>query len=305
MSIAQENGTKSWGYVTGDFIDGIGYIGPENAVDNRKHKIVITGSSFNPLVFAKKDVKSVDVVCATSEWIKFRICLKDGKVAVATFTDVSKDPMGVLTFEWWLADVMYKNAAPAKKSAPKKAAPAPAPEAQPVVEAKPAVEPTPVVEEKKEEPKKKAAPKKKAEPKKEEPKKEEPKKEEPKKKAAPKKKAEPKKEEVKEEPKKAPAKKKAAPKKKPAPKKEEVEEEVAVSEEVKKQVEKLEEDPWRLYQFSKQMMGAKSYQVAYYALKKMQKKMDKDPKLAKDPQYKDVPKMLNSIKDEVEYNYKG
>ena len=171
MSIAQENGTKTWGYVTGDFIDGIGYIGPENAVDNRKHKVVITGSSFSPLVFAKKDVKSVDVVCATSDWIKFRICLKDGKVAVATFTEVSKDPMGVLTFEWWMADVMYKNAAPVKKAAPAK-------KATPVVEEKPAVEATPIVEEKKEEPVKKTAVKKKTAPKKEEPKKEEPKKEE-------------------------------------------------------------------------------------------------------------------------------
>jgi len=53
------------------------------------------------------------------------------------------------------------------------------------------------------------------------------------------------------------------------------------------------------------MYGAKSYQVAYYALKKMKAIMDSDSKIGKDPQYKDVPKMLDEIKEEVEYNYNG
>ncbi len=286
MSIAQENNTqesKTWGVMTGDFIDGIGYFGPEKAVDNRARKIIITGSSFNPLFFSKKDVKSAEVVCAASDWIKYRICFKDGKVAVATFTGLSKDPMGVFTFEWWMADVIYKAVGtPVKKVTPKK---------EKVEEPAPAVPPTPVVEKK---------PVKKAEPKKEEPKKEEVKKEEPKK-AAPKKKAEPKKEEPKKKEVKKKEAKKAAPKKKAEPKKEEPKSTEA-EQEAFKMIDSIE-DPYRLYQFSKQMYGAKSYQVAYYALKKMQAKIDKDKSLAKT--YPDVSKMLNEIKDEVEYNFKG
>ena len=245
MSFAQENGAKNWGVVTGDFIDGIGHIGPENAVDNRAHKIMISGSSFSPIVFSNKDVKSVDVVCTASEWIKYRICLKDGKVAIATFMNLTKDPMGMLTFEWWLADVIYQNAKSEKKAAPKK---------ENTVEEQTA-DSTPAPA-----PAKKAAPKKKESPKEENPK---------------------------EEVKKAPAKKKAAPTKE-EPKKEAVEEQ---------QDDRLAmlnsiEDPKRLYQFAKDMMGAKSYYVAYYALKKLKKKTNA---------YKDIDKLLEQVKDEVEY----
>ena len=122
---------NAWGQVTGNFINGVGTIGPENMVDNRSHRLLISVGFSNPIVFTAKDLSSVDLICATSEWVKYKINFLDGRVAIATFMALSLEPngpkkkglglgsggvstgkkfsMGLLNFEWWLADVIYKN----------------------------------------------------------------------------------------------------------------------------------------------------------------------------------------------------
>ena len=54
------------------------------------------------------------MICATSEWVKYRIALKDGKVIIASLLAIDNGQRGkqismnLLNFEWWLADVLYK-----------------------------------------------------------------------------------------------------------------------------------------------------------------------------------------------------
>ncbi|MBQ7044859.1 MAG: hypothetical protein IJN65_00015 [Clostridia bacterium] len=112
---AMKGANNGWGMVTADFIDGIGYIGPEKMVDNRNHNLMVSGTGLKePIVFSKNDVSEIKVLFATSEWIKFNISLKNGKSFVATFLamevagNVKKVSTGLLNFEWWLADIIYK-----------------------------------------------------------------------------------------------------------------------------------------------------------------------------------------------------
>lgn len=118
MASAIEN--TSWAMVTCQ--DGIGYLGPEHLVDNRATKMMIIIDS-NITVFDKTDVKSVSLLCATSEWIKYEIVLKNRKRYIATFLThaLIKKPgatpaavwgnllSGAILFEYWLADIIYKN----------------------------------------------------------------------------------------------------------------------------------------------------------------------------------------------------
>ena len=124
---AMKAANNYWAMVACD--SGIGYLGPENLVDNRAHRLVITIGT-NTVVFGKTDVKSIDVICATSEWIKYAIILKNGKRYIATFMALSlssnagknsgfmpngtvntgkKVSMGLLNFEWWMSDIIYKE----------------------------------------------------------------------------------------------------------------------------------------------------------------------------------------------------
>ncbi|MBQ2676205.1 MAG: hypothetical protein IJF54_02230 [Clostridia bacterium] len=112
---AMKGANNSWGVVTADFIEGQGYIGPEKMVNNASHTLMLSGTGLKESVlFTKDDVSEIKVLFATSEWIKFRISLKNGKTFVATFLTLEvanngkKVANGLLNFEWWLADIIYK-----------------------------------------------------------------------------------------------------------------------------------------------------------------------------------------------------
>ena len=113
---AIKGANNSWANVTADFFEGIGYLGPKNLVDNRSREMMISAPSLkDAYVFTKSDVKSIDTICATSEWIKFKICFNDGKTAIATFMAIDTTQQGrkpannLLNFEFWMADVIYRN----------------------------------------------------------------------------------------------------------------------------------------------------------------------------------------------------
>ena len=128
---AMKGANNYWAMVS--CANGIGYLGPENLLDNRAHRLSITGSGMETVVFGTKDVKSIDMICATSEWIKYSIVLKNNKRYIATFMVLSlsqqkgknsgflpsgtvdagkKVSMGLLNFEWWMAEHLYKQATP-------------------------------------------------------------------------------------------------------------------------------------------------------------------------------------------------
>ena len=107
---------NSWASVTADFFEGIGYLGPKNLVDNRSHEMMISASGLkDEYIFTKSDVKSITTICATSEWIKFKICFNDSKVAIATFLTIEttqqgrKPSINLMNFESWMAGVIYKD----------------------------------------------------------------------------------------------------------------------------------------------------------------------------------------------------
>ncbi len=59
-------------------------------------------------------VERVDVIAATSEWIKYKLVLKTGRVYIATFLVLEAGnkkkqiSMGLQNFEWWLAGILYR-----------------------------------------------------------------------------------------------------------------------------------------------------------------------------------------------------
>ena len=109
---AMKAANNAWAMVSCD--KGLGYLGPEKFIDNRSHKLVIAiGTSV--ITFEKADVKSIDMICATSEWIKYAIVLKNGGRYIATFMATTVSNKGktistsLLNFEWWMADLLYKE----------------------------------------------------------------------------------------------------------------------------------------------------------------------------------------------------
>lgn len=112
---AMKGANNGWGYATGACIDGVGYIGPENMVDNRGHKVAVSGSSMKEnIVFGKEDVSRIDMLAATANWVKYKILLKDGKEIIATLNAMEGGPQGtklsmsLMNFEWWFSGVIYK-----------------------------------------------------------------------------------------------------------------------------------------------------------------------------------------------------
>lgn len=109
---AMQGANNAWAKVTCK--DGYGTIGPENMIDNRAHKMMITIGT-NTTVFGREDVKKAYVIHATSEWIKYSLTLKNGKnytitFAVFTTTQKGKDfNSGLFTFELWLDGLLYKE----------------------------------------------------------------------------------------------------------------------------------------------------------------------------------------------------
>ena len=110
---AMKGANNSWATVTCK--EGLGYLGPENLVDNRSHTLMISSGMFETIKFTAKDVLSVETLFATSEWIKYAITLKNKKRYIATFLVMTVNNkgkainMGLQNFEWWLSDVLYKQ----------------------------------------------------------------------------------------------------------------------------------------------------------------------------------------------------
>ena len=124
---------NSWGYVTylsdGSLGRIFGRIGPKNLIDNRSQELMITSGTINgplkgEIVFAATDVLSATVLQATSEWVKYRLELKTGLVAIVVMT-VMGLPTGKaqgnkttlnanfndawLNFEAWLGEALERK----------------------------------------------------------------------------------------------------------------------------------------------------------------------------------------------------
>ena len=124
---------NSWGYVTylsdGSLGRIFGRIGPKNMIDNRSQELMITSGTVNgplkdEIVFAAKDVLRATVLQATSEWVKYRLELKNGLAAVVVMT-VMDLPTGKaqgnktttnanfnnawLNFEAWLGEALDRG----------------------------------------------------------------------------------------------------------------------------------------------------------------------------------------------------
>ena len=113
---AMKGANNAWANVTSGFFEGIGYLGPKNLVDNRSHEMMISATSLkDAYVFTKADVSRIDLLCDTSEWVKFKICFKDGKTVIATFMALDRTQNGIkpstelLNFESWMSGVIYCN----------------------------------------------------------------------------------------------------------------------------------------------------------------------------------------------------
>ena len=124
---------NSWGYVTylsdGSLGRIFGRIGPKNMIDNRSQELMITSGTMNgplkdEIVFAAKDVVRATVLQATSEWVKYRLELNSGLVAIVVMT-VMDLPTGKaqgnktttnanfndawLNFEAWLGEALERE----------------------------------------------------------------------------------------------------------------------------------------------------------------------------------------------------
>lgn len=113
---AMKGANNAWARVTANFFDGVGYLGPKNLVDNRAHELMISASSLkDAFVFTKNDVLAIDMICATSEWIKFKLLLKGGKLVIATFMALQPSQRGqepslnLLSFESWMMGIIYQD----------------------------------------------------------------------------------------------------------------------------------------------------------------------------------------------------
>ena len=110
---ALKAGNNRWGWATGDFFEGVAALAPQNLLNNKDHKLMLSAVGIETVIFGKEDVASVEVVFATSEWIKYRIALKDGKKFYATIcameqTNKGRDiSMALMNFEWWLSGLLY------------------------------------------------------------------------------------------------------------------------------------------------------------------------------------------------------
>ena len=79
-------------------------------------KIYLGKDEVKIVPLTKENIESVDVICATSEWIKYAICLKDGERYFVTFGAIDRDSRGdfkipgnLLCFERLMADFIYRE----------------------------------------------------------------------------------------------------------------------------------------------------------------------------------------------------
>ena len=117
---AMKGANNAWGTVVCE--DGMGTIGPEKLIDNRAHRLLLAVGT-KTLVFDKNDVRRIQIIAQTSEWIRYLLVLKNNKRYVLTFiafavTQKGKTMnMGLLNFEWWLFNHIYSDAALAQGNA--------------------------------------------------------------------------------------------------------------------------------------------------------------------------------------------
>ena len=107
---------NSWGVGIGPGFNSVCYIGPRNYVDNHDRTIRIVGLKTAPYDFTAADVKYVQLLATTVEWVKYKIRFNDGKIFYATLRLKGGRsnywmPFNVswLTFELWLKDKIYKT----------------------------------------------------------------------------------------------------------------------------------------------------------------------------------------------------
>lgn len=103
---------NSWAQISCE--EGIGYLGPENFVDNRNHTMMISGTSIPTVKFDRSNVSKIEMIAATSEWVKYKIVLSNNKTYIATFLACEAAKQGkqvstkLLNFETWMAGVIYR-----------------------------------------------------------------------------------------------------------------------------------------------------------------------------------------------------
>ena len=109
---------NSWGMGTGPGFNDVCFIGPKNTFDNRDRTIRISGWRTEPYDFTAKDVKYVQLLATTTEWVKYKIRFNDGRTFFATLRlkggrGNGSMPFNVswLNFECWLRDKIYTGPA--------------------------------------------------------------------------------------------------------------------------------------------------------------------------------------------------
>lgn len=111
---AMKGVNNAWGHVVSS--EGVGTIGPENFINNTAHRLLIT-VGFKTVTFDKKDVRSLQTIAATSEWIRYLLVLKNGKKYTLTFIAFVVNKKGktinphLMNFEWWMFDLLYSEQA--------------------------------------------------------------------------------------------------------------------------------------------------------------------------------------------------
>ncbi len=107
---AMKGANNSWGKAVGRF--GTGYIGPKNLRDNSAHELMISATDLkDAVIFRATDIASLKLVAATSQWVKWKLSLKNGFEALFTSMvppNSAKGPeltMSYQNFEYWMSHV--------------------------------------------------------------------------------------------------------------------------------------------------------------------------------------------------------
>ncbi len=100
---AMKGANNSWGMVTfvsdGSLNGLYAYLGPKNLIDNRSRELMISSTAMKDIVFnVDRDVESVTVICATSDWVKYNVKLKSGLFFVTVIFVQDVDSKGFRKF---------------------------------------------------------------------------------------------------------------------------------------------------------------------------------------------------------------
>ncbi len=100
---AMKGASNSWGMVTfvsdGSLNGLYAYLGPKNLINNRSRELMISSTAMKDIVFSvDRDVESVTVICATSDWVKYNVKLKSGLFFVTVIFVQDVDSKGFRKF---------------------------------------------------------------------------------------------------------------------------------------------------------------------------------------------------------------